>query len=190
MRRIAIATAGIVLIGAAIAGTYSVQRRRLQQRRTAAGERVRRECFKPRQVADRAELLHELALHRRWIALFEGGATPMNADDWCIWSVEKEMGLRADLRPGPPAAGLPIPRPLVGARRGEILEALGDPGCGDWEKKPGGGMRFVPQPCAKSSRLAYAFYDLPPRWAGGGPELTLVFDDDGLCSDARWIIMQ
>jgi hypothetical protein len=51
-------------------------------------------------------------------------------------------------------------------------------------------MRFVPQPCAKSSRLAYAFYDLPPRWAGGGPELTLVFDDDGLCSDARWIIMQ
>lgn len=67
--------------------------------------------------------------------------------------------------------------PLAGMTRDELRAALGTPeSCADI-----GGA-----PCETEEDWFYAFFRLPPHARGGGPNVLLSFDADGVCTAARW----
>ena len=80
-------------------------------------------------------------------------------------------------------------RPLLGLRRDTLRDALGPPSinCRD---EPGvnvtTGERVRIAPCQADEDLAYSFYRLPALTGGGGPELLLQFNANGICSRAVW----
>jgi hypothetical protein len=187
---IAIPVATVLSVVIPIGGIYWLGNVRHKKHLEQAAVRVAFECRRPlRRVDARDDLFRELSRELQWIARFRGGAEPAQAADWCRWSIENELGLRPELPAvgPPPAEDLPTADALVGASRARVLSELGDPaGCGRWEVSPGGNKRWIEMPCAEAPRLGYAFYYLPPRYAGGGPELVLAFDDLGVCTSASW----
>lgn len=66
---------------------------------------------------------------------------------------------------------------LVGMRRTEIEQALGEPGrCR---------AASQPAPCLSENDVFYSFYHLPEGSVGGGPELLLRFEGER-CVSAEW----
>lgn len=79
---------------------------------------------------------------------------------------------------------------LMGISRNKFVEVLGFPiFC---EKEP---SNFVlsardKESCFDDSKWVYSFIHLPTGWAGGGPELQLNFNKEGICIAAQWIHTQ
>jgi hypothetical protein len=80
-------------------------------------------------------------------------------------------------------------RPLIGLRRETLRDGLG-PTSINCRDKPivsvTTGERVRIAPCQADEDIAYSFYRLPQGTAGGGPELLLQFDQDGICARALW----
>jgi hypothetical protein len=180
----------VLSIAIPIGAIYFVGNVRHNRHVEQAAVRAALECARPlRRVTGRDDLFRELVQHLQWIGRFRGGAEPAQAADWCRWNIEKELGLRPDLPAAgpPPSDDLPTADALIGATRARVLSELGDPaGCGRWEASPDQGKRWIEMPCAEARRLGYAFYYLPKRYTGGGPQLVLAFDDSGVCTAASW----
>ena len=118
-------------------------------------------------------------------AAFAQTDEPARISDWCRWEIETEMGLRDELpAPGkPPAQRLPNVENLTGLTKDRISSALGPPSGLCWGSD--GGV-LEGDSCEDASVWQYSFYYLPTRRLGGGPELTLVFDDKGICILSLW----
>ncbi len=71
---------------------------------------------------------------------------------------------------------------LVGAHRGVVERALGEPARCDADQ--------APAPCEQPADVFYSFYHLPDGWVGGGPELLLRYDAAGSCTQAVWRFTQ
>jgi hypothetical protein len=80
-------------------------------------------------------------------------------------------------------------RSLVGLRRDTLRDGLGPPSinCRD---KPAVNMttgeRERISPCQADEDLGYSFFTWPKGTAGGGPQLLLQFDREGLCTRTLW----
>ena len=72
--------------------------------------------------------------------------------------------------------------PLVGLSKVEIIAALGESGveC-DSEGTPW---------CTRKGDVVFSFYTMCEDCLGGGPELSLSFDDSGKCVRAQWAITE
>jgi hypothetical protein len=181
--------AAVMIVGvAAVAIRYAIFGHRYDLRRTHF-ERVQAECHRRDQGPVGPDvLLQELAAHLKWISQFRGGRLPAAPGDWCSWKIETELGLRQAMpqTEPPPSVDLPRVDALVGVSRTQILEKLGDPGCGRWNKVDGERPVWVGIPCTQASRTQHSFYYLPKGYGGGGPELILAFGKDGHCTSAAW----
>ncbi|MBI5501541.1 MAG: hypothetical protein HY907_14945 [Deltaproteobacteria bacterium] len=76
---------------------------------------------------------------------------------------------------------------LVGMTRDGIRDALGEPStCTEVVWLDGDGRGHPVAPCSSHADWFYSFYHLPEGWVGGGPELLLQFDAEGVCTAALW----
>ncbi len=76
---------------------------------------------------------------------------------------------------------------LVGMTRDAIRAALGAPGgCEEDVSFDAEGRGHPVAPCEAHEDWYYSFYHLPETWVGGGPELLLQFDANGVCTSAGW----
>jgi hypothetical protein len=153
-----------------------------------AFKRVRDECWqhlKPRTYPRAEVLLVKLRRILDWLGEFKGSDEPARIGDWCRWKIEKEMGMREKLpAPGkPPEATLPNVENLTGLTRDRIEAAFGPPSGICWGSD--GGV-LEDGSCGGARVWQYSFYYLPTRRLGGGPELTLVFDEKGVCILSLW----
>jgi hypothetical protein len=193
MKPIRIAVIAITIAGgAAVAISYAVFSHRYDLRETHF-KRVQAECHRRNQLAPTPDvLLQELAAHLKWLSQFRGGRLPASPGDWCSWKIETELGLRKAMPEAepPPSVDLPRAGALAGVSRTQILQALGDPGCGQWNEVAGARPTYAAIPCTQTSRLQYHFYYLPKGYGGGGPELILSFANNGLCVSANWLHTQ
>ena len=84
-------------------------------------------------------------------------------------------------------------RPLRGLQRETLRDALG-PASINCRDKPAvnvtTGERVRTAPCQADEDLVYSFYRLPKGTAGGGSELLLQFDQNGICIRALWRMTQ
>ncbi len=71
---------------------------------------------------------------------------------------------------------------LRGLTQHEIQVALGDPQICAAGK--------LVAPCTQAGDWFYSFYYLPAGYVGGGAELLLRFDDQGVCRSAQWLWTQ
>jgi hypothetical protein len=193
MKPLRMAIVASMIVGvAAIAICYATFGRRNNLRQTHF-ERVQAECHRQDQHTGGPDvLLRELAAHLKWVAQFSGGRLPAAPGDWCSWKIETELGLRKTMPEAEPPPSVDLPRvgALTGVSRGQILEKLGDPGCGRWNKVDGERPVWARTPCTQASRIQYSFYYLPKGYGGGGPELILSFGQDGTCTSAAWLRTQ
>ena len=150
--------------------------------------RAQKECWKFRKSKKypRADvLLVKLRRILDWLEKFQGTDKPVRVTDWCKWKIEKEIGVRDELpaQGKPPAERLPNVENLTGLTKERIASALGPPSGLCWG---GDGGVLEGESCQEARVWQYSFYYLPPRRLGGGPELTLVFDEEGVCILSLW----
>ena len=178
----------VLLLLAGIAIGFALGRKIPRSTKEIVLERAREECQKkgraPKQLAA-APLLQELRGILDWLQEFRGSAEPARIVDWCRWEIEKEMGERDELpKPGkPPAERLPNVENLTGLSKSRVSAALGPPTGLCWG---GDGGVLEGESCEQASVWQYSFYYSPPRRPGGGPELTLVFDENNVCVLSLW----
>ncbi len=151
-------------------------------------ERAQEQCWKkarPSKHLQPKPLLRRLRRILDWLGKFEGSDKPARVTDWCKWEIEKEMGERDTLPAAgkPPVDRLPNVENLTGLSKGRVSAALGPPTGLCWG---GDGGVLDGESCEQASVWQYSFYYLPPRRLGGGPELTLVFDEKDVCVLSLW----
>jgi len=151
-------------------------------------ERAHEECWeksRPREHLAAKPLLRELRRILDWLQQFKGSDEPARVADWCKWEIEKEMGERDELPAAgkPPVERLPEVENLTGLSKERISAALGPPTGLCWG---GDGGVLDGDSCEQASVWQYSLYYMPPRRLGGGPELTLVFDENDVCVLSLW----
>jgi len=72
--------------------------------------------------------------------------------------------------------------PLVGLKKAEIIAALGKPSL----ECDSGGSPW----CTREGDVVYDFYTMGEGDLGGGPELSLSFDESGKCVRAQWAVSE
>lgn len=73
---------------------------------------------------------------------------------------------------------------LLGLAKRDIVDALGESDeCDADDVQSGGG-------CTRVGDLVYSFYTMCDSCLGGGPELSMSFDDSGKCERAQWIVTE
>ncbi len=72
--------------------------------------------------------------------------------------------------------------PLIGHMKSEIIAVLGEPQI----QCESGGSPW----CTQEGDVAYSFYTMCEDCEGGGPELSLSFDESGRCARAQWAISE
>jgi hypothetical protein len=101
-----------------------------------------------------------------------------------------------EIRAAAPDAEVTNSRPLhtevlVGMTRDAIRNALGEPNtCEEDVAFDSQGNGSPVAPCESHQDWFYSFYHLPEHSVGGGPELLLQFDANGVCAAARWMHTQ
>jgi len=139
-------------------------------------------------VQGQEALLRELVSVVKWIARARTTEPDVSIRSWCEWRIEREEGLRTSMPSAgpPPVADLPDASGLVGLSRSRLLAELGPPGNGCWQQQNGA---YRLSDCATQKHIEFPFYALGGG-PGGGEEVWLDFDDDGVCVRARWMNTQ